>query len=291
MMRFLLVLSLLALPAAADTVDAIFKVWDANGDGVLDKSEVPEAAVFANYDRDKDGKVTRAELAAALGVPKPSEPTRKGAKKANAKKKKDAKKTEEAMKAPRTVKERVAAFYKRFDANKDKKVQKTEFPAADRVFAGRDMVYRNYDKNKDDALAKREVTRYITALLKAARAAPRPDNFFDLFDLNRDDKVTRAEYKGGPRMFFRSYDHNRNNVVTREEMNMGANQSRSARVMRQDQEFMADGPTQAPKLGLLERYDKNKDGRITLKELDDAESVLHRLDKNKDGVLSGSEVK
>ena len=61
--------------------------------------------------------------------------------------------------------------------------------------------------------------------------------------------------------------------------------------MRGDEEFMGDGPTRAPKMGLLERYDKNGDKRITLEELNGAESILHRLDRNGDGVLSGREVR
>lgn len=283
MMRFVLVLSLLTLPALADGIDDIMKVWDANGDGVLDKSEVPDAGFFAQIDKNKDGKITRAELAASLGIPK-DDPKKKDAPRKAKAKKRNATKTESAMKAPRTVRERVADFFRSYDKNKDKKVQKAEYPTGQ-------IVFRDYDRNKDDALTNREVTRYVTAMLKAARMRPRPDNFMDLFDMNRDDKVTRAEYKGGPRNFFRSYDHDRNNVVTKDELNMGPNQNRSARTMRQDRKFMADGPTQAPRRGLLERYDKNKDGRITLKELDGAESVLHRLDKNNDGVLSGSEVK
>ena len=237
MMRFVLVLSLLALPTLADGVDDIMKVWDANGDGVLDKSEVPDAGIFARIDKDKDGKITRAELAASLGVPK-DDPEKKDAPRKAKAKKRDAKKTESAMKAPRTVKERVADFFRRLDKNKDKKVQKAEYPTGGDVFSG-------YDRNKDDILTNREVTRYVIAMLRAARMRPRPDNFMDLFDLNRDNRVTRAEYKGGPRNFFRSYDHNRNNVVTKDELNMGPNQNSSARTMRQDQKFMADGPTRA----------------------------------------------
>jgi Ca2+-binding EF-hand superfamily protein len=62
-------------------------------------------------------------------------------------------------------------------------------------------------------------------------------------------------------------------------------------MQRGDKEFMADGPTRMPKRNLLERYDANRDGKITLAELGNAESVLERLDKNGDGVLSGSETK
>jgi hypothetical protein len=58
-----------------------------------------------------------------------------------------------------------------------------------------------------------------------------------------------------------------------------------------DKDLMKDGPTEAPEKGMLERFDKDGDGRITLEELNGAESVLRRLDRNGDGVLSGREVR
>ena len=103
--------------------------------------------------------------------------------------------------------------------------------------------------------------------------------------------VTKREYDG-PSPFFRQYDHNRNKVVTLEELNLGPNAGkRSTRNMDADREFMADGPTKAPELTLLDRYDVDKDGRITLEELNGAEVLMARLDKNGDGVLSGREAR
>ena len=63
------------------------------------------------------------------------------------------------------------------------------------------------------------------------------------------------------------------------------------RQMESDEKFMADGPTRAPRRTLLDRYDKNQDGRITLEELNGAEALMQRLDTNGDGVLSGREAK
>lgn len=273
-------LALFVSPAAfADKIDDILKVWDANGDGVLTKDEIPDAGIFAKVDKNKDGKATREEVAAFLGLGKP-EPVKKDA--ANKKTKKD--KTAAAIKEPRTVKELVDDFFRRYDKDKDKQVTRKEYPTGGQTFAA-------WDKNKNDALNRREVTRYIKADLRARRMRPNPNNFFELFDLNRDKKVTRKEYTG-PRDFFRRYDHNKNGAVTVDEINAGPDQGRtSMKVMKGDKKFMGDGPTQMPRRGLLDRYDQNKDGRITLEELDGAESVLTRLDKNRDGVLSGSEVR
>jgi Ca2+-binding EF-hand superfamily protein len=116
-----------------------------------------------------------------------------------------------------------------------------------------------------------------------AKRNPRPDNFLDLFDLNRDKKVTRKEYDG-PGQFFRMYDGDKDNVVTEGELAMPTMVQ-----VRPEDEMSMDGPTVLPKQGLLERYDANKDDRITPDELK-AENVFARLDKNDDGVLNGPEL-
>ena len=61
--------------------------------------------------------------------------------------------------------------------------------------------------------------------------------------------------------------------------------------MESDRKFMADGPTRAPELNLLDRYDTDKDGRVTLEELNGAEALMSRLDKNGDGVLTSGEAR
>jgi len=295
-MRYALLLPLFLSTVAfaqEDRAAATLKVWDTNGDGVLTPDEFPDKATFKKADRDSDGKVTRDEVAIFLGLMKPpAEPTK--TKPAPQKKvtpqkvapKKTETKTEAAMaKKPFTVSQRVRDFFRRFDANKDKQVARKEAAGI-----GEDM-WKRFDRNKDAAFSTREATRYIRYTLTEARKRPNRANFFDLYDRNRDKRVTRKEYDG-PTSFFKAYDHNKNKVVTLEELNMGPNAGKtSTRQMEADESFMADGPTKAPKLGMLARYDKDEDGRITLEELGGAEALLSRLDKNGDGLLSGSEVK
>ena len=276
-MRTVLVVIALAPFAVAEDdprVDNILRVWDRNGDGVLDKDEVPDEGIFKKVDRDGDGKITRDEIALYVGATPQDKP---GAKKPAA----DERKSEAAPpKPPRTVKERVEAFFRRFDANKDRKIQRKEFQAGDDVF-------KDWDRNRNGELSVREVTRYVRAVLEEAKKRPNVNNFFELFDLNNDKKVTRREYDG-PADFFRRYDHDKDRVITEAELNMGPE---AARMSEADEKYMKDGPTEAPERGLLERYDKDGDGRITLEELNGAESVLRRLDRNGDGVLSGREVR
>jgi len=285
MRRFGLLLVCAGAVAAQDAVDNVFSVWDMNKDGVLTADEVPDAAIFAKVDQDQDGKITREEVAAFFRVkPEPKAPPAAPPEKGKTKEppKPPEKKTEEApIQEPRTIKERVADLFRRFDRNKDRKIQRDEFQGAG------DEVWKKYDRTRDDALNEREATRYVKDTLREAKRRPNVNNFFDLFDMNRDKKVTSGEYDG-PGDFFRRYDHDKDHVITQEELNMGPDMGG----MRPgDEEFLGDGPTREPERGLLERYDKDGDGKLTLEELNKAESVMRRLDRNGDGILSGAEVR
>lgn len=276
-MRTILVLIALAAFAFAEEdprIENILRVWDRNGDGVLGKDEVPDPGIFAKVDRNGDGKITRDEIAVYVGAEPKGKPEAK--KTAAGQPKSEA----APPKAPRTIKERVADFFRRYDKDKDRRVQRKEYAAGDAVF-------KEWDRNHNDELSVREVTRYMRAWLREAKKRPTVNNFFELFDLNRDRKVTRREYDG-PARFFRRYDHDKDRVITEAELNMGPD---ARRMSEADEDFMKDGPTTAPERGLLERYDKDGDGRITLEELNGAASVLRRLDRNGDGVLSGREVR
>lgn len=285
-------LGLLTLPAAAEEkIDTVFRVYDADGDGVLSREEVPDEGIFTKADKDGDGKITRMEIAAYLGIAAPPPKEGKGAggqekpagapaKKAPEGKPEEGKSEAGMEKEPRTIRERVEDFFRRFDKDQNRKVSKEEFQAGQEVF-------ETYDRGRDGTLNEREVTRYIRDVIREAKRRPTPDNFFDLWDMDRDQKVTSKEYDG-PGDFFRMYDHDKNNVVTLDELNMGPE---AGRMREGDAKFMADGPTAVPRTGLAERFDANKDGRVTLEELGGSESVLARLDRNGDGVLTGAELK
>jgi len=270
--------ALLLLAAVADAdprVDNVFRVWDADGNGILTKGEIPDEALFAKVDADGDGKVTRVEVGRYFGVE--LEPA---GKKKGAGEKKDEAPPSAALREPRTVPERVEAFFRRFDADGDRKIQREEF----RGDAG---VFERYDRSRrDGALDEREVRRYVHEMLEEAKKRPRRDNFFELFDLNRDKRVTKREYDGPPR-FFRNHDHDRDRVVTEGELSLGPMGAQA----RRGGQAGGDGPTRAPRRGLLERHDEDGDRRITLEELGGAEVLFRRLDKNRDGILSGSEVR
>lgn len=280
MMRRFWLFALLAAPALADEVDNVLSVWDANRDGLLAADEIPDAAIFGRLDTDKDGKVTRDEIAAFLKLkPEPKKDGKGAEGKEGKPAKPEEKKSESAPEAePRTVKERVDDLFRRADQDKDGKIQRKELPGAS------DEQWGRYDRTRDDALNRREATRYVEEQLEIAKRNPRPDNFLDLFDMNRDKKVTKKEYDG-PGQFFRQYDTDKDDVVTEAEL-----AAPPMVEMREEEMMDMDGPTALPKMGLLERYDANRDERITPDELK-AENVFRRLDKNGDGILSGGELR
>ena len=64
MIRALLILLLSASVASAQTApDARFQQFDKNGDGKLTREEFPATKIFDGADADKDGFLTREEIA------------------------------------------------------------------------------------------------------------------------------------------------------------------------------------------------------------------------------------
>jgi len=275
---------------AEDLAERTMKVWDKDRNGVLTIEEFSDEATFRKADRDGDGKVTQEEVAIFLGLkkapaPEPGKESKTEEKKAPAPAKKETVTDGGMQKAPFTIPERVKDFFRRFDRNEDRRVEKKEAQGIG------DEMWKRFDRDDDDAFNVREATRYIRFTLEEAKKRPTRANFFELFDRNRDKRVTKAEYDG-PSQFFRQYDHDRDRVVTEEELNMGPDAGRGdTKQMESDEKFMADGPTKAPQRTLLDRYDKDGDGRVTLEELNGAEALMQRLDQNGDGVLSGREAK
>jgi Ca2+-binding EF-hand superfamily protein len=263
-----LLAALLLLAGGADTA---LRIWDADGDGALSASECPDPALFAEVDRDRDGKASREELAAYLDGERPAAPP------PDARNKEPVPEKKPEAPAARRAFRRPQEFLARFDADGNGRIEKAEFRGGEEAFA-------RHDRNRSGALELRELEAYLEARLAEAKRNPRPEEFLELFDANGDGKVVRAEYDG-PRLFFRLYDRDRDDVVTEAELRAPAMPEAPVA------SASGDGPTPLPKRTLLERYDADGDGRVTLEELGGAENVLARLDRNGDGVLSGSEAR
>ncbi|MBA3270790.1 MAG: hypothetical protein H0T71_09775 [Acidobacteria bacterium] len=111
---------------------------------------------------------------------------------------------------------------------------------------------------------------------------------FAQMDANRDDVISRAEWKGSAQSF-RVHDWDNDGVLSREEVRVGAR-----RVARGgdptpfegwDREYDYTNWTEAG----FERLDLNRDSRISREEFPFARAGFNRADHNRDGALSRAE--
>jgi Ca2+-binding EF-hand superfamily protein len=176
-------------PAAAKPlsfdVEGFFKDFDTNGDGYIQRAEMPEAyrAAFGHIDANKDGKISRDELRNGIAFLHPRrrpsdlvymliemsdfdddcqhEVQRAYEILRKLDKNQDGKIDEKEMKAGREgiVNDRVTFLFRQLDANKDGKISKAE--AKGRIRENFDEI----DRNRDGVIEREE-------LLKAATEKP-----------------------------------------------------------------------------------------------------------------------
>ncbi|OAI41622.1 hypothetical protein AYO40_02915 [Planctomycetaceae bacterium SCGC AG-212-D15] len=202
------------------TPDEVIKRFDKNGDGVLQKDELPPglARAFERFDKNNDGKLDRAELTEMmdalrkrLGEPAPTTPSTPA-------KEKEKEKTKGGDDAQ--VERMVNQILERFDKNKDGKISKDE---------AQGNLAENFDRldtNKDGYLDRKELTAIARRMVangaggggapNAPRGPARPD--FDAYDKDADGRLTREEVKGTPlEPLFDAMDANKDGKVSRKE--------------------------------------------------------------------------
>jgi Ca2+-binding EF-hand superfamily protein len=180
--------------------DAFLKALDANMDGFLQKSELPDflAKGFALADKNGDGKLDREETAQLLrivrdffGLTRPA--------------------------AAPAADDILANLLKRFDTNMDGKISRDE--AKDERLA---KLFDALDKNRDGFLDKSELrplAEKIAAGKKDGGVPPRLPLDFDALDKNADGRLTPDEVKGTPlAAFFREIDTNGDGRIDRAEL-------------------------------------------------------------------------
>ena len=314
--------ALLLSPApasAGDTGDALrriaanFDACDADKDGRVDTKELPLGEFFAQVDANKDGYLTKDEVAEAAKAAD-AEEAPPPAKDGGGKDGKEPKGGKGGRKAPQDrgpgkgggdidrgadetfddwAKRRIAVdprwnadarvqqSLRFFDRDpQDGKIERKEYPALDG-----DRVFRRYDRDQNGALDEKELLPMAKAEIEdLQKSRKRPDRyeFHTLFDIDNDQRVTTEEYTflRGPERQFRDYDSDGDGTVTYQEII----DYRTERERRRDAEA-----AQKPR-SLWDIHDADRDGRVSAAEFAGGEAVFRRLDKNRDGYLTPADV-
>lgn len=78
--------------------------------------------------------------------------------------------------------------------------------------------FSRFDRNRDGILSDADIPRFVRGTSIGAQF----DELKMQFDTNRDGRVTRDEFIGGPTVVFDAADLNRDNVLTRAERDAAA---------------------------------------------------------------------
>ena len=230
-----------------------FAQADANADGYLKGDEIVKGWL-ERYDLDADGKISRTEFVEISTRPP-------------------------KLRHPTPMRDAVARARQNmafFDKNKDGIIQKDEYP-------GDQTKFREYDKNRDDALSLAETTAMAEeeiADIRKKMKSPNRYEFLTLFDSDKDNNVSLDEYDG-PTAEFKRYDKDGDGVVTYEELYP----EKMAEKMRKYDKGEAMGP-KPEDLSILETLDANKDGKVARDEFKGNDDAWKRLDRNGDGVVT-----
>jgi Ca2+-binding EF-hand superfamily protein len=227
-----------------------FAQADANSDGYLKGDEIVKGWL-ERYDLDADGRISRSEFVEISTRPP-------------------------KLRHPTPMRDAVARARQNmafFDKNKDGLIQKDEYP-------GDQVKFREFDKNRDDALSLAETTAMAEeeiADIRKKMKSPNRYEFLTLFDSDKDNKVTLDEYDG-PMAEFKRYDKDGDGVVTYEELYP----EKMAEKYKKGEEM---GP-KPQDLSIVETLDANKDGKVSRDEFKGNDDAWRRLDRNGDGVVT-----
>ena len=163
------------------------------------------------------------------------------------------------------------------DKNKDKKISREEFPSQ---FPP--QMFDRLDTNHDGFIDEEEwnaMRRNFGGGGGAGGGGPRiGESLMKLMDANADGKVSREEF-AKILSLFDLLDKDHNGELSQDEMNAFFRAVNEAQTQ-------ATGGVEVN--NLFEKYDKNKDGKITADEIGN-ERIFKSLDLNKDGEVTRAE--
>ncbi|MCC6670646.1 MAG: EF-hand domain-containing protein [Planctomycetes bacterium] len=277
MSRHVLLLLALApgMPLAAQGDDAkeLFASFDRNKDGVVVRDEFPGSdAQFQAMDKDRNGKVTPAELAAsevlrALRAARDS-----------------------AARPPRArtgladVAEARLAVLLQGRA----RIPRAEWTGTDVGFQSLDLDGNGVLDAADKAAAARRTAERASAPppLERLTALPSAEQILERFDRDQDGRLARGEAQGERiAEAFQAGDANRDGFLDREEL------ERLLALVRRYQEEKARGSAKVRAYQVpFDAWDKNGDGRLDTDEFVERKELFPLLDRDRDGAVTREEV-
>ncbi|MHA2611924.1 MAG: EF-hand domain-containing protein [bacterium JZ-2024 1] len=154
-------------------------------------------------------------------------------------------------------------FLQRLDKDHNQEITREEFTA------GWQELFTFLDTNKDGVLSEADKPE------EGKESAWLKQKFME-WDVNKDGKVSREEFRGRPQMF-EKLDANGDGFITPEEHEKAIQQFREKAQQWGKQ--------------MWERADTNKDGKISREEFRGPPQAFEKLDANKDGFLTPDEVR
>lgn len=157
----LLCICSLSIAQDQEKENRFFKMHDKNGDGKIDKNELPDEEAFDILDHNKDGFISKSEL-----THKAQTSMNKG--------------------QPNKRQNKLQMFFQRKDKNGDGKISKDEWD-------GPSQIFEKLDKNGDGYIERNEIPR--------KRNRGNRKNFLKKIDADQDGKISKEEWKGPKRIF------------------------------------------------------------------------------------------
>ena len=207
-----------------------------------------------------------------------------------------------------------AGVFKRLDANGDGKLRADEVPADKRAFF--DRALRSGDADGDGALNAAEFAKAFSAgkdsgrerdsrrrpgASSGSRSTPSAAGFIKRLDKDGDGKVSSEElpqtYRARLGGKFKEFDKNKDGALNQQEVAAMLTTANSSRRPSGTPSRDSDRPrpssrdaAQPSQDGLFAILDRDRDGKLSRRELEAAGSILARLDRDKDGSLSKREI-
>jgi len=281
-------------------VDATMKRMDTNMDGKIGADELPRAGrLTMKADRNKDGFIDAKELARAMAAGgrggRSGDPIQRLMQMdAN----KDGAIQKEEWKAR-------PEMFDRLDKNKDGELTKAELESLAKDMRRRggwknrasNALFRRMDTNKDKRISPDEWTMnadhfakfdangdgFITPDEVMPKGGRRQRQRYDIgsgkdsaafltkYDKNRDGSIDKKEFPHGRR--FAEIDADGNGLLSKEEVEQSLDKARSER-----------------SYDFIERFDLNRDGKVTREEFTGPARIFESKDKNFDGVVDQSDL-